>query len=741
MADEKKGTIDAASDGGVSGQHQDPGRFQFLVGPTTSNQFNTARLWSNPIACWRVDDIRFGFDSSFVNADPTPDNPNDIRAELANLVALLKLHPNSPLSVFGHADPVGKDAYNKDLSGRRAMVIYGLLTANGETARAVNLWQHVAGAESWDKPVWEAMQQLTGLSRTTPHATLIQAYIRKLCPPELKLTKADFLARGADPQGKGDYQGCGEFNPLLLFSQEKQADFDHARQRNSPDDQATIQEENAANAPNRRVLVLIFRKGSKVDPAKWPCPSATDANGVAACKKRFWKKDPDGEKRRGTHLPGIDRQFTDKPDTFACRFYQRISDSSPCEGIAPPAIFPIIEIILDDDKDHVVDEKSPTADFVRIGLWDQAYNASGDVKNTAAEADNFVGSDFRRFYFRVTDSSVAARFVTIQWKTIKNDKSDDDAPASLDLTLQATHFGSKVFVSKAVMLVTEDTDRAQATDSGLTAPLPDVGARNQGQSNHRLRRAGIEGFVRGEYKAAGFPLAAVELPVFKRSPDERRRVSVSVINYDGSATAAYIADQFTHANQHWNRVGIQIDPGATVDRPSPPGVLNGAGFYTGSADNAPEQAALKDLIPIADDGTLTVVFVPLRGANAYSTIAQRNRSALGDRYFIFMNTTLALTDETLAHELHHVLFNRFDTAVARQFFTFNTTPPGSFGVALPDDRIYGRVQNLNSGDPDNDAANDNIINWARRKRSARFPIAAGTSAATVTTGNNFATQF
>jgi len=35
----------------------------------------------------------------------------------------VKDHPACPLSVFGHADPVGSDDYNKALSGRRAMAV------------------------------------------------------------------------------------------------------------------------------------------------------------------------------------------------------------------------------------------------------------------------------------------------------------------------------------------------------------------------------------------------------------------------------------------------------------------------------------------------------------------------------------------------------------------------------------------------------------------------------------------
>jgi hypothetical protein len=71
----------------------------------------------------------------------------------------------------------------------------------------------------------------------------------------------------------------------------------------------------------------MFRKGSQVLPSKWPCP--TFKEGPAGCKKRFFS---DGQTRRSTHTPGADRRFDDTHDTFACRFYQRISGASPCEA-------------------------------------------------------------------------------------------------------------------------------------------------------------------------------------------------------------------------------------------------------------------------------------------------------------------------------------------------------------------------------------------------------------------------
>ena len=111
MSDTQKGPLHGTSDAGVAGTHDATPQFNFLVGPTTSDEFNTARFRLEPVACFRVDDIRFAFNSSFVATEAN--EKNDIRAELKLLVDLLLANPESPLSVFGHADPVGTDEPNK----------------------------------------------------------------------------------------------------------------------------------------------------------------------------------------------------------------------------------------------------------------------------------------------------------------------------------------------------------------------------------------------------------------------------------------------------------------------------------------------------------------------------------------------------------------------------------------------------------------------------------------------------
>jgi hypothetical protein len=312
-----KGAVHGASEGGIAGKHAATPTPEIRVGSSTADQFNTIEFRLIPIACFRVDDIRFAFNSSFVASDAS-EGGSDIRTELKLLVDLRESNPESPLCVFGHADPVGDDDNNKLLSGRRATVIYALLISTTDPDSAVKLWQEVAKTEKWGPDQRQQMQSLTGLPDGTPDAALFKAYMQKLAPPELKIAKTDFLAQGKDPKGKGDYQGCSEFNPQLIFSQKKNAAFEKDPDKTARDDENSI---------NRRVIVLLFQKGSKVEPANWPCPRATE--GVGGCRARFFVN---GDSRRSRRLPDLDRKFDDKQDTFACRFYHKLLTDSPCES-------------------------------------------------------------------------------------------------------------------------------------------------------------------------------------------------------------------------------------------------------------------------------------------------------------------------------------------------------------------------------------------------------------------------
>lgn len=588
------GSVNSTTPGGVSGTHAPFEGAPAKVAPATGSEKNAVSTFLIPLACWRVEDMRFKFDSSFVL--PT------VAAEMPLLASLRQTHtlrlPGAapggevlvppPISLFGHADPIGSDDYNKQLSGRRATAIYGLLT------RKTDLWESLFsrsfGGDVWGDDALQSMLLATDATLASDAAKLNQkisearsnagqrkalflAYMNKIAG-SLVLDPSDFLGAGADSRGKADYQGCSEFNPVLIFSQEQQQEFQDSSKKEQRD---------AENGPNRRVMALLFRPGTVVDPKKWPCPRADE--GTGGCLSRFWS---DGEQRRSKHLSGITRKFEDTHDTFACRFYHRLAGSSPCEKILP-RIPAVLEIILDKDNNLAVDASEPVATFVRVGLWDHAFDqTTGVLFNQAADAKNFIskdsiGKEARRFYFRVKDPNAAGQAeVRVQWRTELGAGGNDDAPASQDISLLPTA-DPAVFVSKAVFLVVDTDDQGQATESGLAAGNADAGLRNNGQSNHRTRKFTVDTThpldtqVVAQYTSVlGGGTVQAKLPMFNRSPEERFRMKVHLVNVrnavggTGTMSAAQITTESDTIRQVYACTGIfcevdsfEIDPPAS----------------------------------------------------------------------------------------------------------------------------------------------------------------------------------
>lgn len=338
MADEEleglAGRLVGSSAGGVSGLHAVPPDPAFHVAPATEQEFNTIRSTLAPFACWRVEDFRFAFDSSFIEPGA--------REDFALLAELLAQHPGALCSIFGHADPVGSDDYNKTLSGRRARSVYAVLTRNTDFWES--LYKSPFGGDSWsayavpqcllalgyapgntssDVATHEAVKQfqqdqgLTADGDPGPKTRqqLFVGYMDYLCGPKFKIEPTGFLGQGKDPQGKGDYQGCGEFNPVLMFSLAEKTEYDKPANKDA---------RNADNAPNRRVVIYLFRPGTQIDLARWPCPRYNESG--AGCQKRFWS---DAAQRRSFQEKRREYRYTH--DTFACRTYDRFSSRSPCE--------------------------------------------------------------------------------------------------------------------------------------------------------------------------------------------------------------------------------------------------------------------------------------------------------------------------------------------------------------------------------------------------------------------------
>jgi hypothetical protein len=349
--------VDIGPDGAVS-VHPQRLELPALVAPIPQERqasaFNTIREPLVAIGCMRLPHRAFAFDSSFIG----PEAENRL-TKFASLMTLLKTQDPAddpdfpPISLFGHADPVGNDDYNARLSGRRALAVYGLLT------RDTVLWKKLSAGwegDQWGRRALRTMLSVSlkrlpdgsdepaffegpidpptpadkaALERATDDALkaykvargsappasavldgatqerLFREYMDRLCHldnPERTPFRLDagkhFIARKGDGAGlKADVQGCGEFNPLLLMSRAEKELFDSKTEFKQARD--------AVNEPNRRVLAFVFRHGTVVDPKRWPCPRASDgfsATNLNACIDRFWSDHADrlrnGEDRR-----------------------------------------------------------------------------------------------------------------------------------------------------------------------------------------------------------------------------------------------------------------------------------------------------------------------------------------------------------------------------------------------------------------------------------------------------------
>lgn len=342
---------DSSSDTSMAAQHAAvPDRTALSFAATESgSKFNTIRLPLIPVACWRLNDPAFAFDSSFVS-------PN-FRGELATLSGVVAANSGCPAALFGHCDPAGSDDLNKTLGDRRAIAIYALLT------RQPDLWEYLYSnsqvGDTWDTRMvqcalgsvpdgqgsayyagsvdgkygpetTDAVNRLQGdkglsadgkAGKDTRKA-LFAAYMDWLCTPDggapFSMQVSDFLGgAGAQPGDlpKMSLQSCGKFNPIVLLTSDEMNGSDQTT-RNDDD------------APNRRVLMFFFKKGTTVDESVWPCPKVKESN--AACKQSFW---PDGDNRR-KNVDSL-RLYRDTKDTMACRFYDRLARRSPCEKHNP----------------------------------------------------------------------------------------------------------------------------------------------------------------------------------------------------------------------------------------------------------------------------------------------------------------------------------------------------------------------------------------------------------------------
>jgi hypothetical protein len=410
-----------------------------------------------PIGCWRLDDPRFHFDSSFL----LPES----REEFAALGKLHQLMPDAPITVFGHADPVGNDEYNKRLSGRRAEAVYAVITRSpamwealytqphGEDHWGTREIQTILATLGYDTGPLDGIQgpittaairafqkdhQLLadGIAGPITRKALFTKYMDHLCTGEegatFSIPPTGFLSRGADPKGKGDYQGCGEFNPVLLFSAAENAAFQAPSQREA---------RNQENTPNRRIVIYFFRANVETPPRKWPCPRTNE--GTALCKTRLYS---DAALRRSFQAER--REWAQTHDTFACRFYQRLIMDSACERLhgAVPLLVKIV-----DHLGHPVDlkpftlvvsdaEKEATTD--KEGIINTLMPRGAVALETGEEKSVFFGNGYD-FY---THDKVS-EFDSVSPHPFPEEPGSKNGRASADLIAELTAELDSIFGS------------------------------------------------------------------------------------------------------------------------------------------------------------------------------------------------------------------------------------------------------------------------------------------------------
>jgi hypothetical protein len=212
--------------------------------------------------------------------------------------------------------------------------------------------------------------------------------------------------------------------------------------------------------------------------------------------------------------------------------------------------------------------------FVRVGLFDEGFDettkTADKLQNGPTDDKNFIGLDTRSFRFRLTDPKNAAKTADITWKTVfdggPHKDEDDDTGGDGKLTLVAQ--GNGVFLSNALMIVSHPQDKVEA-DSGL-ADGPDKGLRKPGESNHRQRLITVDNDhplasqVAAEFKPASGKAVSVQAPVFSRSPEDRLRLKVHLVNVkDGSGTAiapdSRLNDASTLIQRIYASIGIFVE--------------------------------------------------------------------------------------------------------------------------------------------------------------------------------------
>lgn len=313
----------------------------------------------------------FAFDSSFVRPG--------VSSYLADVASYLRAREGRRMTVFGHTDAVGSDAYNKELGDRRARALLAILTTDAEAFDAI------CAEEDWGIAEHQAMLRTIGCDPGPPDGDVgemttaavyafVRGYNRGLwleprergsdadLPETSELDAATMAAIrhayvhyvGVDiPSGRladVPFAGCGEFN------------------RHGQD-----------AADQRRVTLALFEGDQPSAP--FPCTAgdagacAIDDQGPLRC--RFYREEVgDEETLEGRYVFWAD-QWMPTPSKWAyMSCLTSLPDGTPVTfdvyragAVAPSRAVDSIEADLPGDLEHITTVQGAVACGVAFAVW------------------------------------------------------------------------------------------------------------------------------------------------------------------------------------------------------------------------------------------------------------------------------------------------------------------------------------------------------------------------------------
>jgi hypothetical protein len=335
-------------------------------------------------------------------------------------------------------------------------------------------------------------------------------------------------------------------------------------------------------------------------------------------------------------------------------------------------------------------------DFVRIGLWDNAFVGDHQFTtvNSGAYPDfDFIGKDSRRFYLELYNpdlntNSNEMETVDVVWRTAFHDATDDDYPDHAEITLKETHFDTGVFKSRPLMLVTDITDYAQNTmdlQTGLEVGIA--------EPNHRLRMVSfddrtnhsqVDGLIVVDYPMeSGEDFGTTYATVFKRTPDERHQININFINFEDATDTAspilptpqgVIDEQMSFIRSRYATLGIKanisygsdhtIDLTGFTSRPTDfnlAAVMRTSDPANPSDDQQFLITSFRSIYLESPGDTLICLFidkfVDLTRGQAFADVWVANEDW---KNYIFIGGKTNAIRATGAHEIGHMLLNEDD---------------------------------------------------------------------------------